>query len=798
MLLIKLIKRRILLLLCLIPSFIFAQNELKGRVVSHDKKPVESVEIIIKKDSQIISTYTTMLDGEFKFDIQNGIYTVLMLDQSKTLYEKSIEINSSLDLGDIEVSVEKVLAEVVISKSSKKRFIERKSDKYIVNVENSINAVGSDVMTLISKTPGIRVSKGVIKISGKEGVLVSINGKILQLSSQDLEDYLKSIPSTDISKIEVITNPSSKYDAQGSSGILNLVLKKGIKKGYGGTISSTYSQHKFANFGNNINLSRVGNKGSLNSSFNYEVGKDFVEQNVSSYFPDIQSIGDREVVRDFKKINFNSDFQFLLSKKDKLNLGVLYSERKSINNASNKVEFKDWSDNLEKYNDGINDIDLVINKKSMNVLYNRDIDSLGTNLSVEADWFQNSGGFNQLITGIDYDADGNEIDGGTNLDNRSKSRIKTDIYSLNTIYTLPTKIAEFTFGGKWLYINLITNSTVSEKVDNDYVLNPDLSSNSYYVENRQSIFFSLKKEINKWLLEGGLRFENTLTHGNTFSTIKQPFKNNYNNLFPSLNITYNLNSDNIFSLVYGKRINRAEFRLLNPFRNYYNAYDYWEGNPFVLPSVTNNINLNYTYKSKHSLDLAYSYTKDGFEQISFFLPDNVVAHKVVNYMNLNSLILTAATGFTPFKWMSTNFQLQGFKKINKSYLEIIDDTDLWGWYTSINNSMSLNKSKTLNAEVNFWYSSGNLELEAYQKKQYSLDLAFNTMLLNKDLVISISGSDVLRTMWETFSLTSTGINQKLVSYWQPPTYRFSLQYKFGNRKIQHKNRKAENSQEQNR
>lgn len=786
----------IIFIFSIFPTFLFAQLKLKGKVVFNDGTPIKLATVTIKKDTLLIQDLSTENDGSFLADLKKGIYTYDVSYKGELLFSKIIDLAQDEDLGTIPIVAEKKIEEVIIRKS--KKSIDRKSDRYIINVEKSVMAVGSDVLTMLGKTPGIKVVKDEIKLVGKEGMQVAINGKVLQLNKDGIAELLKAIPSSDVSRIEVLTNPSSAYDAQGSSGIVNIILKKGVRKGYSLTYNSNYTQHKYATFGNNLSLTYDKEKWSINSNLNFERGKDFVEQDVSTYYPDQYFLGTSSYAKDNKKFNLFSDIQYKISEKSKLNFSFLVSNTKSEYNTGSKISILRSDNEIDRYYLGDDYLNSKLNKASANLQYRKEFDSLGQSLVIEADWFMNKGKFHQYLSGQDYTITGVPIP-DKDFVNSSYTNIKTNIYSLNNTYVYPKlKLFNLTVGAKLLFIDLNTDSQLYQNIEGQFTYNREQSPVSNYKENRQAVFFDLNKKLEDWDLQAGLRLENTLIKGNTLAVENQYFENKSLNLFPSLNVVYNINEKDNLSFNYGKRINRPEFRLLNPFRSYYNAYDYWEGNPQTIPSISQNFNLAYNFRSKHNLSLSYSHTKNAYEQIAYFYPNSVVGHTTTNYMNLNAFQLMAATSFKPLKMLETNLQLQGYYKINNSLIDVIQNTNFWGWYGSINNQISFNTSKTITGEANFWYTLGDLQLEAYVKKQYSLDLGLKFSFLKEDLNIVLNATDVLKSMREISSITTNNINQTLKNYWTPPSFRLSVQYKFGNRKKEFKKRESENAEEQNR
>ncbi|MCT3833686.1 carboxypeptidase regulatory-like domain-containing protein [Elizabethkingia anophelis] len=213
------------LLFTLCQSLFSQQFQLTGKVINEKNTPIEFAEVLVlKKDSTVLKSELTNEKGNFYVQILNGSYIIQIKKLKDILYSQDIDIQNNLNIGNIKIEKAKNIKEIVLE--GKKKLIERKIDRTIFNVENSIFSTGADLAQVLAGTPMLSINDNSISIIGKSGVAVMINDKILNLSGTDLINYLKSLRSDDISKIEIITTPPAKYEAQGNSGMLNIILKK--------------------------------------------------------------------------------------------------------------------------------------------------------------------------------------------------------------------------------------------------------------------------------------------------------------------------------------------------------------------------------------------------------------------------------------------------------------------------------------------------------------------------------------------------------------------------------------------
>ena len=229
-----------LLLVFLFNNQAFSQFKIKGKILDERNNPIEFLEIQLKNKDSIISTSElTNEEGEYLLNSREGEYTLLVRQMGDIYYKQKIDVFKDTQMETINISLRaKELEEFVMVSSSKKKLIERKVDRIVFNVDQSIASQGVDAIEVLQRTPKVDISKGAIQLIGKSNLGVMINGKLLNLSSAEIESYLKTIRSENISKIEVITTPPAKYDAQGNSGLINIILKKNLKEGWKGDLST--------------------------------------------------------------------------------------------------------------------------------------------------------------------------------------------------------------------------------------------------------------------------------------------------------------------------------------------------------------------------------------------------------------------------------------------------------------------------------------------------------------------------------------------------------------------------------
>ncbi|WP_136668993.1 outer membrane beta-barrel family protein [Flavobacterium sp. H122] len=557
--------------------------------------------------------------------------------------------------------------------------------------------------------------------------------------------------------------------------------------------NSQYKQNRFSGYVNSLNLVYNYKKWSLNTGVGYNDNKGYSESDVNTYFTAKNYLGKGESKN--KNSGFTSYFnvQYLITDKSRINLFYKGDITDNSFRADNGIYIDDINTQADSEYKGFRVLNSDIDRHAVNALFRHDFNKPNEYFTLEADWLKKRIDFHQNTYGFEYDMADQPIS-GTEFGVRHGGVTDLDVYTLSTSLNSSFNGIEYTMGANWTYINFDCDIDFYQKNNSQYEYVQSLSPLSSYKENRQTVFFDLKKKINKWDFKGGIKLENTITSGFLLDSGFRKIKNEYLSFLPSLGITYNVNATDKFLFTYMRTINRPQFRFLNPTLGIYHAYENYLGNPFLNPSFTTDVSLKYAFKSKYSLDFQYLKTNDYIWALTSYTSDNVVSHIIKNYLDLNTYQLSANT---KFKWVDiseSRITLRGFYKFNNPQVNTIKDVETTGWFIMLNNDFYLNKLKTLSGNLNFWYMSKDLQQEAIVDHQASLDLWLNYSILKDNLKFSFAINDVLGTMQETKRTTIEGINQYYRNYWeQPRNFKVSLLYKFGNKKLVYTERNSSNT-----
>ncbi|WP_300978365.1 TonB-dependent receptor [Flavobacterium sp.] len=784
--------------LIFLPCVLFAQIQLTGKITTKENKAVELIEVqVSNKDSILVNYVLTDDKGRFSLTIIKGNYSLAIKQLGVVLHKQSISLNENLDLGNIPITQnQQQLNEVIIS--TKKKLIERKVDRLIFNVENSISTSGGDAIDALKITPNIRVQNESINMIGKNRMSVMIDDRIIQLTGADLTSFLKTIKSDNIKSIEVITAPPAKYDAAGNSGIVNIKLKKAKKDSWGGDFNSSYTKAKFdlGSIGSVLNYQK--NKTTINATINYNNGSIAPYQENYVYYPKVTwfETNDKRTFQNDLSTQFNFDYQLNKktiigiqyggSKSKPLDIGI--SNSKITDKISSKIDSLIVTPTYVNSNKTTHSINFYSLKKS---------DSIGKQIFFDVGYFEYNSNLDNKFSSNYYYADGTEIP-NRNLKANNISNQKIKIYTSKIDVDLPLKWAKISFGAKISFIKTNNQVAYYNTYNPEPILDLTKSNLFNYTENTQAIYISGSKKLaKKWELQLGLRAENTTSKGVT-EKIEQTNSNTYIRLFPTLYLIYTANENSTFSFNYNRRIDRPSYADVNPFRLYSTAFNYLEGNPFLEPYFTNNIEISINYKNLYS-SLSYKNLTNGIDYITLVSPDTgIQIAKPSNFYTQNSIVLNENYTFT--KW-------NGYENIiGFNFLYAVTSPksntivpEISNWTASFNsyNSFVLNKKKNLKASLDFVYTSpsvlGSYKLDSY----YFFDAGIRMSFFEKKMKMAVSIVDVFRTNKMRYSQIVNSIQLTALDYSNPQNVRFSISYYFG-KSFEREEKSTSNEEEKNR
>lgn len=771
-----------------------AQSVLQG-LVSCEGIALPAISVTIRSKTDFSKATKTDSLGKFRFiNLEKGSYLLSFSAVDFKTVQTSIVLNTDtaivIKLNKIAVDLKEVTV------NSKRALIEKKIDRTVFNVDRSVAAIGTDALELMAKVPGIRVVNDRVSLVGKAGVSIMINDKLTPLSEDDLASYLKSIPSDHIAKIEIITNPSAKYDAQGNNGLINIILKKNIAEGFKGSVNMGFTQATHPTVSGGGNLSFRKDKVTLFTNFNLRKGSTVPFEQSSIFYP-VQTWNVANKDRNFRTVPgglLGIDYQ---ATKNTV-IGLSYNA--GLTNFHSVEHIKTTVFNKIQRIDSVLNSDakarIKSNYNAVNIYVKQLIDSSGKQLMFNADWFGYNDNKQRFFDNTSYNQSGQVIPGSF-AQYLSSSKQKIDLYTLKADVDLPYKSFNLAVGAKLSFIKNKSDIAFYKMRNDTYEIDNNQTNQFSYSENTQALYLNANKTISKWDFQLGLRAEYTQTEGVSISSTTN---NDYLRLFPTLFIVYKRNENSELSLNYGRRINRPAYTKLNPFRWYSNQYSYTEGNPFLQPSYSNNIELAHTYARVLTSKLSFSHTNDGYNQVNFTdVNTNTQVLRPVNLITSYQYQLSNSITFNKLKWLESLSQLDVFYiRSNSSIAQTIPGLNGFGAYFSTLNQVVFNKSGTIMGDINFWYQFPGVNDLNRLKSQYNVDIGIKKLLLNNKLQLALTAADIFKGGKDRYSSVVNNIRQEYKNYYDSQYLRLTVRYNFGNAQLKQQDRKPGNEEERRR
>lgn len=772
------------------------QIKISGKVVNSSGQPMSYAAVELCKDSTVVQTVLTDVAGVYQMEVQAGWYS------QNCRYAGSVQRGPGMNIiRDTTVHIEftkQIALEEVIVRSGKP-LIERKIDRHIFNVENSVLATGSDVLEAMYKTPCVRIQNNQISLTGKNSVAIVLDDRLVQLSGEDLCNFLKSVPSNQIQKIEVITNFPAYYDAQGNSGIINIVLKKNLADGYSGSVNLGYTQTTYPLYTGGGGLTYNSTKVAFFADGGLTNGYTRTIQRNLMFYP--EQTWEQTTTQKLNNQSFNgrAGIDFKLSKKTKL--GLTYAT--SIGNPTSPDNIPTTIYNKNQEIDSTLTTRSVNNRNKMFHDFNLHaeilLDSLNKKVTLNGCWFNFKDLQNRDFVNERFYSNGEFIPGSF-THNIAANNQMTNLYMLNADASLPFKKFTLSAGGKLGMAYNHSDVSLFRLQQGEQKIDVDNSNEFRYQEIIQALYANVYKKIKTWELQIGVRGEKTQARGESITT-GQIQTYNYYRVFPTLFIRYNVGEKNTYAINYSRRINRPAYKYLNPFRGYLNPYTYTEGNPFLQPSYSHNIEVSHTYDGKLSTALSYSHETDGFSQITLVENDHhFQVTKPLNFFTYQSYQMINTLSFSPARWLETNIQSQLTFGISHTDLPQVTWPKLQAWseYVSIDNQMIFNKAKTIRGSFSIGYQTPTVNAPFKIRSVWNMDAGFKVLLLKKRLQLSLTGSDIFASSINRMYSNVNNILQYYHNYYDSRRVKIAVVFCFGNNKFLQKDRTIGNEEEKSR
>ncbi|MGV0827271.1 TonB-dependent receptor domain-containing protein [Empedobacter brevis] len=770
------------ILLCATTS-VFAQQQFKGALHYTDQSPVALVDIIILKENQVIDEISTDENGFFSAVLENGTYIFRIEETGILIHSQEILLDQNQDLGVIIVPKNEniVLKETVVT--GQKKLVEKKVDRLVFNADLAEGARGGDALDLLKLAPRVKVDNDVVSIIGKSNLRVMVDDRLLEMSGEQLTNYLKTLRADDIEKVEVITNPPAKYQAIGNSGILNIVLKSGKKDSWNGSLSSSLQHYNKPYWSNSASFNYRKNKWTLVSNIFGGFGEyDGVGQS-DIYFTKTNEIWTEKEKNSGKNRNIGGKLGLDYQVSEKLTTGFtvdLYAgNRKGTGGTKTTINSLDKNELLSYILNDRNGSkgNTKYNTFNYHVIYK--MDTIGKKLTFDFDWVNFNNNNTSVTSNRFFDAqhveNSSEYQG-----NRSLSEQKANNYSLNVDMEHPVKKWKLNYGGRYSWTKNNSDNLFYDTSSGAPVFDSNQSNGFYYDENILAFYATVEKDISdKWSAKVGLRYENTDAKG--FSPQEnQNDTYQYDGLFPTAYLLYNPAENHSLSINVGRRIDRPFMGQLNPFRTIYSPFSFAQGNPKLKPSYSYNYELEYAYKDLAVTTVYYRKSTDEINQVVIVDPTQNTQNWIpYNYADSQSYGISENLNFKLFKWWKVNGAIDLFYRKSKGIIPEFNYTlDGFNGEFRVTNNLELNKTKTLlfNHTTNYT-TKGNTGLST-SRSMWSTAFGLRALFLEKKLELSFNVNNIFKdNAWQD---TSYSNDTRFVYTGQSVRYyRVGVRYNFG-------------------
>lgn len=785
-----------------------ASAEINGKITTVTNEPLPYANFIIFKASD-----SSMVKGAMSDDI--GSYIVEKIPAGRYYVSASIlgfktfdsevfeiSLNEKKEFGTIKLEEESFELEGV-TVTTKKPLIQNQVDRVVLNIENSVLATGNTTMDILQKAPGVTVDNGVISLIGKSNVLILIDGKQTYLSPDQLKNVLSATQSSAIESIEIMTNPSAKYDAAGNAGIINIRMKKTQDAGTNVDANFSNGQGRYRKTNGGVALNHRNKTINIFTNYDYsdnlyfstiDIDRSTTLSGESTFFNSSSFEKNR-----FKTHNFKVGADVFLSPKSTLGFiinGNFVNGNSSITSTTDigsrpgQIDSTTVGGTIGKYpNKYVN----------YNLNYNVELDTIGTALRLSYDYSSSRSREGFEFSNRFLDGNQNMFRPGNNFRNLTPQ--DANIYVGKADFMLPfSESSKLEAGLK--YSSVETDNVLQYDVlqNNGNYLNDEGRSNRFICnEDIAAAYVNYNVQLGSYTVQAGLRAERTVSTGNSV-TDENVVDRTYTDLFPTLFVQNKINDSNTISANYGRRIDRPNYTSLNPFVYFLDQYTFRFGNPFLKPQYTDSYSVGYTLKNKYKFDLNYSNTKDAIAYIILTDPETQsISQTDANLNGFKSYSLNVNAPIKITNWWNTYNNVSMFYNQYKS--DDVEGAPLQleklAWQASTNHTFTIDDRSS--AELSANYVSPNVYGVFNLRSYYGIDLGISRTFFDDKMNVKLAVSDILNTWGKRTTFSSLPNSSfDIGTNYDSRVLRLSVSYKFGNIKLKSTDKRGGAEEEKNR
>lgn len=768
---------------------------IKGQLIEEGSgQPVEfaTVSIFSERDSSLVTGGLTDVDGKFVIDSKPGkLYMVVQFMGYETLTVSGISLgrdNQSYDVGIINFKQDELLLDEVVVQGERTQ-MELTLDKKVFNIGSDLSNLGGSATDILDNLPSVQVDvEGNVSLRGSDNVRILIDGKPSGLVGLSSNDALRQLNGNLVERVEIITNPSARYDAEGLAGIINIVLKKEKAKGINGSFQLNTGAP--ANHGGSINLnfrrSWVNLFTNFGASYRRSPG---VGDSYQEFGDPVTRITNREREMDRGGINYSTRFgaDFYLNDLNTITVSFLY--RFSDENNETSISYFD-----QYVNASADSVTLRLDEESeddenleYSVNYTKNFKTQGRKLTADFQ-YQN----NNEQEGSDLvESNGlSSNDQTPYLYQRSSNDEIEERFMLQSDYSHPFgKDGKFEAGTRYTD-RLVGNDYVVFERDNngDYQVDTNFSNDFEYQEKVFAVYGIVSNKWNKFSWQAGLRFENTNLITNQ-KTITEENEQNYSNFFPSAFVTYQVTQSQAFQASYSRRVSRPRGRHLNPFSSISDSRNFFVGNPLLQPEFTDSYEIGYLLNSKSASfysGIYYRHT-EGVTQRLRSTEDGITTTRPYNVAEEDSYGIEFNVSKDVTEW----YRVSGNANFFRSYIaggsvafdeEIVTFNEAKAFSLSTRISNNFKFKKLFDAQVNVNYRAPRNSVQGKRLSMTSVDLGFSRDVLKGNGTLALSVRDLFNSRKYRGETFNEGFYEKSEFQWRSRSAQLSFTYRLNQKK----------------
>lgn len=794
-------------ILIVFTNSVYGQDKIAGSVVTQTVEasiPAEFSTVMLYKAIDSTFVISTLSDETGKFEFLNpieGNYFIRIDNEGILPFSSEMftYVSGELQVGEMKLT-QKVSEIQEVSVIVKKPILTVTAEKTILNVANITNMTGVNALEVLRRTPGVMIDKdNTISLKGKVGVRIFIDGRPSQMANEDLVNLLIGMMASDIESIEVIANPSAKYDASGTGGVINIVLKK--NKGFGNNagieLGTTYS--KTGKFNSSLSFNHRDKRFTVFANYTITGGQwaDYMTlyRIQEGYIYDQKTANLRKGINQ----NFKLGTDYSINTKHTVGCNITGNTRNGEYTNQSRTPISLQSTNeVEQVLVALNEGPHTMLNLNFNANY-RYADTMGTKFSTDADY----GYFSKQQSSHQPNSYMNADETQLNESHIYRNSTPTDIQiiTLKSDYERKLKKTQLSLGYKLSEVETNNIFDFYNEINGEITKDLTKSNTFHYSEKVYASYVNINRKFNKLSVQAGLRYEYTHSIGRLESAVSNPVPVDrmYGNLFPSTAFSYDLNDKNTLSLTYSRRIDRPNYQDLNPFENKLDELTYQKGNAFLKPQFSHTLEFSHVFMQFLVTSLGYTRTNDFMTEIIDTLNGSAsfITQTNINYVNTYNFTISAPIPVQKWLMSFINFSLYR----NDYHANFTDGKTInlgnTAYNVYISNSFTLPKGWSI--ELSGWYNSPSIMVTSFLgRRMYSVDAGFKKKILKGNGDLKLNFSDIFRSQIWAGTSNYLDFYMYVSGGYESRQIRLNFSYRFGNTSIKGENHKTGSEEEKSR